>query len=643
VDLDALLADLDADQRRAVTTESQLVAVIAGAGSGKTRVLTRRVAYRVATGSADGAHTVVLTFTREAAGELRRRLPRLGLKERITAGTFHSVAQQLLRQRWADRDQRPRTILDDRKRVVRDVMGGEAIDELVDEMNWATARGLDAAGYESAVRRGERRSGVALDRVATALDGYRTEKRRRGVVDLDDLLALTIEELERDPGYADAVRWRYRHVLVDEAQDLNPLQHRIVDLLRHGRDDLFLVGDPSQAIYGFNGSDPALLIDVHDRFPGIEIVRLPLNHRCTPQIVAAGAHTLRSGDQGADVRSARPDGPSVTTRSHDDEQHEAEWVAGRIARLDPTLIRSGRVGVLARTHAVLATTRAALAAAGVPIRRSVDAPGSQLGELLRGAGRMGDANQMRQWAQDQLEQVETGLDADDPRAEVARAALDFLRDQPTGDGTAFRVWVNANDPFGSEEPGVELLTFHGAKGREWHTVHLLGCETSLVPHRSAGTVAARAEETRLFYVALTRATDVLTVNWARRRGGYQRKLTPLLDGFTSETPPDAPPPRELADIRRDPRQLTLERLRAWRATAARAGGILPEAVCSDHALAVIADQRPASAAELDTMTAMGPMTASRLFAGIALALDSDEDETATAPADQSARSTITGA
>ncbi len=131
---------------------------------------------------------------------------------------------------------------------------------------------------------------------------YETLKRRRGVIDFDDVLSHTIRELEHSTDFADALRWRFRHVLVDEAQDLNPLQHRLVDLLRAGRDDLFLVGDPSQAIYGFNGADPTLLVDVENRFPGIEIIRLPMNHRCTPQIVQAGLHVLAVSEQPADPR-----------------------------------------------------------------------------------------------------------------------------------------------------------------------------------------------------------------------------------------------------------------------------------------------------------------------------------------------------
>lgn len=612
-----MLADLDADQRRAVTTESELVAVIAGAGSGKTRVLTRRVAYRVASGTADLAHTVVLTFTREAAGELRRRLPRLGLTERVTAGTFHSVAQQLLRQRWLDLDQTPRTIITDRKRIVGDIMGPLDLDELVAELDWATARGIDASAYESAVRHGERRSAVDAGRVAEALAAYPREKRSRGVVDLDDLLQLTIDGLESDAEFAAATRWRFRHVLVDEAQDLNPLQYRLVDLLRQGVDDLFLVGDPAQAIYGFNGSDPTILRDVSVRFPGVEVIRLPVNHRCTPQIVQIGAQALRSDEHQSTIESARPDGDTVTVVRHDDDTAEAKWIASAISRLDPTLARTARVAVLARTHAALAPTRAALAEAGVTTRRTVDGAGSLLTPFMTEAYRMNDNNRLRRWAFDQVDAAEAD---DDPGREVAQAALDFLREHPTGDGTAFRTWVLSNDPFGRDAPGVELLTFHAAKGREWHTVYLVGCESSLVPHRSATTKADKAEEARLLYVALTRATDQLTVNWAARRHGYQRKLTPFLDGFASEAPALLPPPESLVGMTRSDRAITLERLHEWRDATARAAGILPDAICTDQMLGLIAERRPASADELDELTGLGALTSRRLFDRIDAAL-----------------------
>ena len=370
MDADSLLVDLDDDQRRAVTCESNLVAVIAGAGSGKTRVLTRRVAYRVATGTALARHTLVLTFTREAAGELRRRLGSLGLRDRIEAGTFHSVALGLLRQRWSDTGRQPKTVIDDRRRIVAGLLGAANADRgslIADEVDWACARGLDAAAYAHEVRSRQRRSPVG-ERVPAILDAYAAEKRRRGVLDLDDLLSVAASELGRDRDFAAATRWRFRHLLVDEAQDLTPLQQRMIDLLRVDTNDLFLVGDPAQSIYGFNGSDPGLLLDVHERFPGIEVIRLPVNHRCTPQVVDAGVHVLTHAGLDEPLVSARADGDAIRILTYDDEHAEAAAVAAAIARLDPGDISRGRVAVLARTHQHCRTVEAALRSAGLAVQ-----------------------------------------------------------------------------------------------------------------------------------------------------------------------------------------------------------------------------------------------------------------------------------
>jgi DNA helicase-2/ATP-dependent DNA helicase PcrA len=611
MDPEALLVDLDPDQRRAVSTPSRLVAVVAGAGSGKTRVLTRRVAYRIAEGSADEGHTLVLTFTRQAAGELKRRLPRLGATSgRITTGTFHAVAYSLLQQRWRDRDQRAPSLTNDRRRIVASLMGdGSGLDGAADEVDWAAARGLSPAAYALAVRNGERRPLGDPDRVVALLERYRDEKRKRGVIDLDDLLSMTISAIDGDPEFGDALRWRFRHVLVDEAQDLNPLQHRLIDQLRQGRDDLFLVGDPAQAVYGFNGADPSLLVEVELRFPGVEVLRLPANHRCTPQIVDAGVHVL--GPAAGDLRSARDDGALVSVVRHDDEHAEAAWIARAVMALDPALVRGNEVGVLARTNAQLPALERSLMAAGIGVRRSMH-HASPIRSALGAAYRAADPHALRQWAHDTLEAAES-----DAESEVARLALDFLREQPTGDGGDFRTWVDTNDPFGQAVPGVELLTFHASKGREWHTVFVTGCETSLVPHRSATTAAAKAEETRLLYVALTRASDKAFVSWAERRGGYQRRPTPLLEGFVSRAPEPVAPPAELVHPHRSRRAELLDRLRAWRAETARASGIVAEAVCTDAALALIADHPPTSPEQLDELTHLGLLTSRRLFPGIA--------------------------
>jgi DNA helicase-2/ATP-dependent DNA helicase PcrA len=623
VDVDALLADLDPEQRTAVTAPSTLVAVIAGAGSGKTRVLTRRVAYRIATATADAQHTLVLTFTREAAGELRRRLTRLGLREHVEAGTFHSVMLRVLRQRWEDRDKRPLTIVPDRDRFVAEVVGRDRrlVKQMLTESAWAGARGLDAGGYRTAARQSGRRPAGGIEATATVLADVTDLKRKRGVIDFDDVLVHVLRDMRRDEPFADALRWRFRHLLVDEAQDLNPVQHQLVDQLRRGTDDLFLVGDPEQAIYGFNGADPSLLVDVADRFPGVQIVRLPVNHRSTPQVVRAATHVLSASGTPSDSRSDRPDGQPVREAPTHDEHDEAQRVVDIVRAADPNVIRSGQLAVLARTHAQLQILEAALTARSIPVHRVSSASGSPLQMAVRAAAANTSASRLRAWAHDTLDGTspEAGSPrtrapaddrVDDAERRVAAAALDFLRAQPLGDGATFRSWVATTNPFDdTTERGVELLTFHAAKGREWHTVVVTGVETSLVPHRSATTQALRQEEARLLYVAMTRAADQLTITRAARRGGYAREPSPFIDGLPLGDAPPAAPPARTRHRRGDS---IGSALRDWRESTARRARILPNQVCSDRDLAAIARHRPTSVDELESVTSLGPLTAARL-------------------------------
>jgi DNA helicase-2/ATP-dependent DNA helicase PcrA len=487
------------------------------------------------------------------------------------------------------------------------------------------------AHYIEAARTARRRPPGGLDAVATLLDAYQTEKRRRGLIDFDDVLAHTLDELRRDAAFADATRWRFRHLLVDEAQDLNPLQHGLIDVLRRGRDDLFLVGDPAQAIYGFNGADPTLLVDVGSRFPGVEVIRLPVNHRCTPQIVRAGAHVLTHGGDAGSLVSNRGDGPPVELLVGADEADEAGRIAGLLAHVDPNVIRSGQVAVLARTHAQLQPIERALTAVSLPVRRSDRAASSPLQVALRSAAYNGSASRLRAWAHDTLDDehlfgpapgtLDEGAPPFDDRrqertesaalARVASAALDFLREQPNGDGATFRAWVATTNPFDDgESNGVELLTFHAAKGREWHLVIVTGVESSLVPHRTAGTAAARAEEARLLYVAMTRASDRLVVSRASRRGGYRRTPSPFTEDLDVTEPAPAPPP-----ARRRPRRppdRVLAAVRAWRDDAARRNNVLPVQLMSDRDVAAIAAARPTTADELQRASSLGPIAARRL-------------------------------
>src|SRR5438309_1664402 len=294
---DELLHGLNEAQRRAVTTDAAPLCILAGAGSGKTRVLTRRIAWRIANGTADPRHVLALTFTRKAAGELSGRLSALGVRDQVAAGTFHAIAYAQLRRRWADRGERPPTLVDRKVRLLAPLLAGHrsaAVQpaDLATEIEWAKARFVGPAHYEAEAGAAGRKPALPLGVMASLYERYEEEKRRRGVVDFDDLLLLCARALETDETFAASQRWRFRHLFVDEFQDVNPVQFRLLDGWRGDGHDLCVVGDPNQAIFGWNGADPRYLTGFANRYPGAEVVRLDDNYRSSPQILAVADAVL---------------------------------------------------------------------------------------------------------------------------------------------------------------------------------------------------------------------------------------------------------------------------------------------------------------------------------------------------------------
>jgi DNA helicase-2/ATP-dependent DNA helicase PcrA len=597
-----LLAGLDPEQAAAVLADAPVVAVLAGAGSGKTRVLTRRIARRLADGSAEARHVLALTFTRKAAGELRGRLASAAGHDRLADGspavhTFHAFGGALLQRWWLDRGERPWDVTRNRSRLLEAAVaeaGGGVDPRLVGvEVEWAKARSLDPEGYAQA----EGRS-VDTVAVAAAWRSYEAEKQRRRVLDVDDLITLPVRILGDDPAFAAGRRWWHRHVFVDEAQDLNPAQLELLTLLLGDEPDLCLVGDPNQAIYGWNGADPGLLLGVESRFPGAAVLRLTTNHRSTAPIVAAAASILQSAAApvAGDRDAARWPLPAVS--GHPDEQAEADAVAHR---LQEARWRGGRawssMAVLVRTRAQLDPIAAALAVRDIPHQL----PGSLLDrpEVLAvlKALRATDAGRrlpLRQLAADLPDLIEVvaappeelepagaapaGPPPVDRVVELRRTRLaaleelvaEFCQAVPTGDLDGFRSWSRGvlgarGGEQGDDRRGVTLTTFHRAKGLEWPVVVVAGCEDGLLPHRRATTRSALAEERRLAYVAATRASEELHLTWAERRA------TPWGVRSASRSP-------FLADLERsvapavDPVAAGAERLLGLRQARAALGG-----------------------------------------------------------------------
>ncbi len=589
---DPVLRGLDAEQREAVTTDAAPLAIVAAAGSGKTTVLTRRIAYRVAHGTAQARHVLALTFTRDAAAELKRRLRRLEIREPIEAATFHGMALRLLRDRALAAHQSAPQVANDRIRLAR-----EALTELkmkvepyavLADLDWARARMVTAEGYESASRQARRRSAVPTAHYAAFVDAYERLKRRRGVIDFDDLLTQTLGALHTDLAWAEGVRWRYRHLFVDEAQDLNPLQHAVLEGIRAGRHDICLVGDPRQAIYGWNGADPSTLAEVELHYPRVTVVALTSNYRCSPQVLRAGAAALEASGQLDSSHSELPSGPAVRVQQYPDERAEAQAVAQHV-RAAMHHRRGREFAVLARTNEQLTVLQAAFDEHGIETERGIGK--SPLETVLRAAYRCTSRELLDTW-------VQTGAaSTDDLTRRVATEADRFLT---SGEPGTFRAWVEARATFDDLEPthdgdAVALITFHAAKGREWHGVVVTGAEDGLVPHGSATSAAQLAEEARLFYVAITRAAhDLLITHCATRQrkpATPSRWLQAVLDTGTIDEP--VPPPVSMR-LGPDP----LEPLRQWRAAIARVGGQSELAVCSDRVLRSLHESPPTTAAEL---------------------------------------------
>lgn len=678
VDADHLLDGLDPAQRTAVTSEAQPLAILAGPGSGKTRVLTRRIAHRCATGAADPRHVLAVTFTRKAAAELDSRLRGLGLRDLPTTGTFHALAYAQLRAAWAADHRSAPTLLDSKGRMLARILGSTRRvrpSDLAAEIEWAKARLVTPDAYPDAVATARRAVPVDAERVAGWYRRYEDDKKRRGMVDFDDLLLLATARLERDPSFAAAQRWRFRHLFVDEFQDVNPLQHRLLRAWLGDSTDLCVVGDPNQAIYSWNGADASFLVDFAVHHPGGSVVQLRDSYRSTPQVLGVAAAVLGTPEIGAH----RPDGPAPVVVGYQTDVDEANGVARAVRDHH----RPGRPwsaqAVLVRTNAQATLFAEAFRRAAIPHRvrgadRLVDDP--DVRDLLRRFSRLHepllttindlDASLVRQRA-DLLDAI--GSTAGDGGASASRVELapsaagkrldafeqvvrlgrELLALEPAARTDSFPAWLHAVLVDDAPDAGdaVTIASFHAAKGLEWDVVHVAGVEAGYVPISHARTPEARAEEERLFYVAVTRAARVLRCSWARTRtfasDPVERAPSPLLARVreavgamerAAQASSDATPAisHGRADLAAGPHDPDTARsraivadLHAWRDDQARKAAVRPTVVLSDRAVHALARRRPASPDELADVPGLGVLArerhGARLLAIVAAHLD----------------------
>ena len=669
---DGVLAALDPEQRAAALAVSGPVCILAGAGTGKTRTITHRAAYAVLSGQTPASALLAVTFTARAAGEMRTRLRALGVGG-VQARTFHSAALKQLGYFW------PRVVGGAPPRLVENPFGMVAnaaarvrlrpgtseLRDLLSELEWAASCLVGPEDYPAAAARAGREGPYDAAVLAQVYEAYVELKSAQGAADWGDLLLLTAGALEEHPAVAEEFRARYRSFVVDEYQDVTPLQQRLLDAWLGGRDDLCVVGDAQQTIYSFTGATPDHLLRFRERFPHATEVRLVRDYRSTPQVVGlANAVIAKATTRHArlELVAQQPAGPEPLFTEHDDEPAEAAAVAARCRELVAAGTPASEIAVLYRVNAQSAAYEAALADAGVPYlvrggERFFDR--KEVREavlLLRGAGRAAD------------EDAPAGLA--DLVADVLRSGLGWDPEKPpAGAGATRERWeslaalhrlagdVAAADPAAGlrelvaelEErasaqhapsvEGVTLASLHAAKGLEWDAVFLVGLVDGTMPLVHADTPDAVEEERRLLYVGVTRARFSLSLSWALSRspgGRGSRRPSRFLDGLHKASARPAPAPGSARAARRErsgpvtcrvcgtalvaavDRKLgrcsgcpstmdeqLFEALREWRAGRAKELSQPAYCVFTDATLTAIAEQRPTDVASLVRIPGIG--------------------------------------
>ena len=610
---------MDSDQRAAVTCPETATVIHAGAGSGKTRVLTHRIAYRIATGTANADRILAITFTREAAAEMRRRLSHLGVArelQSVTVGTFHAIALALLRQRLSDLHKPMPAIINNRQQLLANAIGDHPLAsrsrEILIEIDWAHARLIPPANYAQTAKRLGRYAPAPHNEIATIYKKYEQLKLQRNVLDLDDLITRVVEAMKNDNAYAQAVRWRYRHLFVDEAQDMNPLQYELFDVIRGQRSDIFVVGDPMQAIYGWNGSDKKLFDDLPDKIRGTTVLQLPNNYRCSPQILAAATTVAKYSQHQLKVRAMRPDSEPVVARGFADPETESVGIASMLwsyaSRGGAEPFNSS--AVLVRTNIQIQPIVDALVASGIPVRTTRPAP--ELTSAISDAAQCTNRNSLATWATDVFTESSSEI-----QRWVAEQLQLFLKLEHPGsiDGRTFASWMRTNPSDQLKSDGVEILTFHTAKGREWDCVVVAGAESGLLPHASAITQEQRDEEIRLTYVALTRASQQLFITWSETRKGRitgrSELISEIADASLLQNKMKAPSQVQTAIKQPRIKAISLkDQLIDWRSRRARVIRQPPNAVLDDQELSLIAKQKPKSIEDLGKI--VGQITARQI-------------------------------
>jgi DNA helicase-2/ATP-dependent DNA helicase PcrA len=542
-----LLDALDPGQREVALATRGAVCVLAGAGTGKTRAITHRIAYAVTTGAMDPAHVLALTFTVRAAGELRGRLRQLGAGK-VRASTFHAAALRQLNYFWPRIvGGRPPRLIDSKIGPIREAarlakVRLQAAADAAAEIEWAKTMQVRPEGYADAAVAAGRMSAagdISAADMAAIYAGYEQLRRERHLIDFESVLELTAAIYLENRLAADQVRDTFRYFVVDEFQDVSPLQKLLLEVWLGDRDDICVVGDPHQTIYTFAGATSSYLTGFAAEFPGAAMVRLVRDYRSTPQVVAVANQLIRASTP---LVAQRKPGPSPLLTEFNDEPDEASGVAVQIRALLASGISARGVAILVRVNAHTERFESALNDARVPY-------------VVRGAERFYDRPVVKQALVLMRGAARGQTTGPDPLPEAVRHILTSMSFTPLAPGSgaearerweslaaiaqladdmhAERQEVSLGD-FATEltqraelghapvVDGVTITTMHAAKGLEWDAVFLPGLVEGMVPIVYARTPEAIDEERRLLYVAVTRAREHLYLSWAPARAPGSR-------------------------------------------------------------------------------------------------------------------------
>jgi DNA helicase-2/ATP-dependent DNA helicase PcrA len=665
-----LLEALDPEQRQVAEALRGPVRVLAGAGTGKTRAITHRIAYGVATGVYNPAEVLAVTFTTRAAGEMRTRLRSLGAPG-VQARTFHSAALRQLRYFWPKvYGGEPPELTASKIPIVAGAARRNRLEvdqarlrDLASEIEWSKVTNVRPDDYERiAPQRGREVSGLDAATVAHVFSTYEELKREQGRMDMEDVLLIGAALLGEDDRVAAAVRSQYKWFVVDEFQDVSPIQAALLDLWLGGRNEICVVGDPAQTIYSFAGARASYLSDFTKKYAGTTSVELVRNYRSTPQVIAAANSLLKGTTTGSvQLRAQQASGAELTWREAPDEVAEAAAVADEAARLHAAGVPLREMAVLFRINAQSESFEEALTARSIPYvvrgaARFFERPEvRQALALLRASLRAGEAAR-----EDLLGQVRSVL-AGMGWSSEAPAARGQARDRwesltalvsqveeytaaelaPTLEGFVAELDRRAQEQHAPVAEGVTLATLHTAKGLEWDAVFLAGIQEGSMPITYADGPAAVEEERRLLYVGITRARKHLMISWslARNPGGQaRRRPSRFLAGMRPESATDRAAAatttskssrrrgkalmcklcqQPLASSRERNRGFCstcpipydedlFESLKAWRKVRSDADSVPAYVVFSDATLEALAEVRPSDRGSLEGIKGIGP-------------------------------------